>query len=67
MKADNKDLIVGVDIGTSKVVVAVAEVLTDGRFQLIGLGQADSEGLRKGVEFLQGIILREPKGEVTWA
>jgi len=49
MKADNKDLIVGVDIGTSKVVVAVAEVLTDGRFQLIGLGQADSEGLRKGV------------------
>ena len=49
MKADNKDLIVGVDIGTSKVVVAVAEVLPDGRFQLIGLGQADSEGLRKGV------------------
>jgi cell division protein FtsA len=49
MKADNKDLIVGVDIGTSKVVVAVAEVMSDGRFQLIGLGQADSEGLRKGV------------------
>jgi len=49
MRADNKDLIVGVDIGTSKVVVAVAEVLPDGRFQLIGLGQADSEGLRKGV------------------
>ena len=49
MKADNKDLIVGVDIGTSKVVVAVAEVLPDGRFQLIGLGQANSEGLRKGV------------------
>jgi len=49
MKADNKDLIVGVDIGTSKVVVAVAEVLPDGRFQLIGLGQSDSEGLRKGV------------------
>jgi cell division protein FtsA len=49
MKTDDKDLIVGVDIGTSKVVVAVAEVLPDGRFQLIGLGQADSEGLRKGV------------------
>ncbi len=49
MKTDNKDLIVGVDIGTSKVVVAVAEVLPDGRFQLIGLGQANSEGLRKGV------------------
>jgi cell division protein FtsA len=49
MKTDNKDLIVGVDIGTSKVVVAVAELLPDGRFQLIGLGQANSEGLRKGV------------------
>jgi len=49
MKTDNKDLIVGVDIGTSKVVVAVAEVTPDGRFHLIGLGQADSEGLRKGV------------------
>jgi sugar phosphate isomerase/epimerase len=26
-----------------------------------------AEGLRKGVEFLQNIILREPKGAVTWA
>ncbi len=26
-----------------------------------------SEGLRKGVEFLKGIVLREPKGAVTWA
>jgi len=26
-----------------------------------------AEGLRKGVEFLQSIILREPKGAVTWA
>jgi len=49
MKTDIKDLIVGLDIGTSKVVVAVAEVLPDGRFQVLGLGQAASEGLRKGV------------------
>lgn len=49
MRSDSKDLIVGLDIGTSKVVVAVAEVLPDGRFQVIGLGQADSNGLRKGV------------------
>ena len=26
-----------------------------------------AEGLRKGVEFLRGIVLREAKGEVTWA
>lgn len=25
------------------------------------------EGLRKGVEFLQSILIREPKGKVTWA
>ncbi|MGH6610172.1 MAG: cell division protein FtsA [Burkholderiaceae bacterium] len=49
MRNENKDLIVGLDIGTSKVVVAVAEVLADGKFQVIGLGQAESQGLRKGV------------------
>jgi len=49
VRTDTKDLIVGLDIGTSKVVVAVAEVLPDSRFQVIGLGQARSEGLRKGV------------------
>jgi hypothetical protein len=26
-----------------------------------------AEGLRKGVEFLRSIILRDPKGAVTWA
>lgn len=25
------------------------------------------EGLEKGIRFLQGIVLRESKGEVTWA
>lgn len=49
MRSETKDLIVGLDVGTSKVVVAVAEVLPDGGFQVIGLGQAQSEGLRKGV------------------
>ena len=49
MKQEPKDLIVGLDLGTSKVVAAVAEILPDGRFQVIGLGQSNSEGLRKGV------------------
>ena len=26
-----------------------------------------AEGLRKGVEFLQSVVIRDPKGEVTWA
>ncbi|MFN7888434.1 MAG: cell division protein FtsA, partial [Betaproteobacteria bacterium] len=48
-KTETRDILVGLDIGTSKVVVAVAEVLPDGRFQVIGLGQTPSEGLRRGV------------------
>jgi cell division protein FtsA len=48
-RTDNKDLIVGLDVGTSKVVVTVAELLPDSRYQVIGVGQARSEGLRKGV------------------
>jgi cell division protein FtsA len=48
-RTDSKDLIVGLDVGTSKVVVVVAELLPDSRYQVIGLGQARSEGLRKGV------------------
>ena len=48
-RTDSKDLIVGLDVGTSKVVVAVAELLPDSRYQVIGIGQARSEGLRKGV------------------
>lgn len=49
MTKDAKNLIVGLDIGTSKVVAVVAEVLPDGRHEVIGLGQHDSKGLKKGV------------------
>ena len=49
MTKDLKNLIVGLDIGTSKVVAVVAEVLPDGRHEVIGLGQHESRGLNKGV------------------
>lgn len=49
MTKDLKNLIVGLDIGTSKVVALVAEVLPDGRHEVIGLGQHESKGLKKGV------------------
>jgi len=49
MTKDAKNLIVGLDIGTSKVVAVVAEVLPDGRHEVIGLGQHESKGLKKGV------------------
>ena len=49
MTKENKDLIVGLDIGTSKVVAVVAELQADGRYEVIGMGQNDSKGLKKGV------------------
>jgi len=49
MTKEYKDLIVGLDIGTSKVVAVVAELQSDGRYQVIGMGQHDSRGLKKGV------------------
>ena len=49
MSKDNRDLLVGLDIGTSKVVALVAELTPDGNFDVIGVGQTASKGLKKGV------------------
>src|SRR3954452_11813552 len=49
MTKDAKNMIVGLDIRTSKVVAVVAEVMSDGRHEVIGLGQHESKGLKKGV------------------
>ena len=46
---ENKDLIVGLDIGTSKIVAMVGQVLPEGGLSIIGMGQAPSRGLKKGV------------------
>ena len=47
-KAD-KNLIVGLDIGTSKVVAIVGEITPDGGIEIIGIGANPSRGLKKGV------------------
>ena len=49
MAKEYKDLVVGLDIGTSKVMVVVAEVLPGGDLKLAGLGIAASNGLKRGV------------------
>ena len=41
-------LVVGLEIGTSKVVAAIGEVNASGNLNIIGLGQAKSRGVRKG-------------------
>jgi len=48
-RRDTRNLIVGLDIGTSKVVALVADLLADGRLEIIGMGSHESKGLKKGV------------------
>ena len=47
-KKMDKNLIVGLDIGTSKVVAIVGEISND-EIEIIGLGSSRSRGLKKGV------------------
>jgi cell division protein FtsA len=48
--AKKKDrYVVGLDIGTHKVCAIVAEITEEGRLDVIGIGQTESKGLRKGV------------------
>jgi cell division protein FtsA len=49
MAKEYKDLVVGLDIGTAKVMTVVAEVLPGGELKLAGLGVAASNGLKRGV------------------
>jgi cell division protein FtsA len=46
-KKDN--IVVGLDIGTTKICAIVGEVKEDGRIDIIGIGSHPSRGLRKGV------------------
>jgi cell division protein FtsA len=46
---EDQNLIVGLDIGTSKIVAIVAELQPEGTLKVIGLGQHVSRGLKKGV------------------
>ena len=48
-KRDDQDLIVGLDIGTSKVVAIVGAVSPEDTVEVIGLGTATSRGLKRGV------------------
>ena len=46
---EEKRMIVGLDIGTSKVVAVVGEIDTDGTIDIVGIGSHPSKGLKKGV------------------
>lgn len=45
----DKHTVVGLDIGTSKVVVVIGEMSLDGNVEVIGIGSHPSYGMKKGV------------------
>ncbi len=48
-KKTSRNLIVGLDIGTSKVAAIVGELSSDNQIEVIGIGSTPSRGLKKGV------------------
>jgi len=48
-KRQPANVVVGLDVGTSKIVALVAKVTSGGRLELIGVGRHPSRGLRRGV------------------
>ena len=49
MAKEERKIIVGLDIGTSKIVAIIAEALADDKYRIIGIGQNESKGLKKGI------------------
>jgi cell division protein FtsA len=48
-KKDDKDLLVALDIGTSKIAVLIGELSSEGKIDVVGFGFAPSTGLKRGV------------------
>src|SRR3982751_1186934 len=48
-KKTDKNVIIGLDVGTSKVSALVGEVAADNSIEIIGIGTQTSRGLKKGV------------------
>ena len=46
-KRSEQGMIVGLDIGTSKVVAIVGEITEEGEIEIIGIGSHQSRGLKK--------------------
>ena len=46
---EDRKIVVGLDIGTTKICVVAADVNEDCEFRIIGVGKTDSEGLNRGV------------------
>lgn len=48
-KKIEKNIITGLDIGTSKIIALIGEITADGAIEIIGIGRHPSKGLKRGV------------------
>jgi cell division protein FtsA len=62
--AKSERYVVGLDIGTTKITCVVAEVRENGAVDVVGLGEAPSRGLRKGVVVNLDATVEALKGAV---
>lgn len=49
VKKEQHELIVGLDIGTSKIVAIIGEVTDDSEVKILGMGSHPSRGMKKGI------------------
>jgi len=56
-------VIVGIDVGTTKVCVLVGELDRDGKLNIVGVGTCPSQGLRRGV----AVNIKEPATSINAA
>ncbi|MDT9587493.1 MAG: cell division protein FtsA [Candidatus Arsenophonus melophagi] len=57
IKTKDKKLVVGLEIGTSKISALVGEILPDGMINIIGVGNCPSRGMDKGgVNDLESVV-----------
>ena len=45
---DSSSIIVGLELGTSKICAVVGDMNDDGALNIVGIGQSPSRGVRKG-------------------
>jgi cell division protein FtsA len=57
--------LVGLDVGTSKVTAVVSELVDGGRLDVVGLGTADSQGIRRGVVVNVEAAVESPESRST--
>ncbi|MBE0545756.1 MAG: cell division protein FtsA [Verrucomicrobia bacterium] len=55
---DSSSILIGLEIGTSKVCAVVGEINAEGALNIVGLGQARSRGVRKG-EIVDAVAVEE--------